>query len=403
MRILIVNDFASINGGASRVALTSAIGLAQAGHGVAVFAGAGPIDPKLAEAGVEVVCLNAKVFQQRPAVAALRQGLWDAAARESFGKLLDKFDRADTVVHIHTNRDVLSASVPSLAIERGFAVVYTCHEYFIGCPYGAFFDLRLGIRCPERGMSFGCWTRPCNGTAVHKKLWSMTRSVMHERAGIPSQIRDFVFVSEFSQQILEPHLPKDARRHQIDNPVAVVRQTPKTFDDGEQFVSVGALANGKDPIAGAKAAHQLNHKVVYLGDGPLREELSSMPGAHVRGWVDETELVEAYRSSRALIFTPIWPETQGLVVFEAAAQGLPAIVDADCAAAEFVSRSGGGVIVDGRDLNSIRDAMEKLLDPAVAERLGANAYDAFWSNPPTLERHVRELETVYATALGDRK
>lgn len=400
MRILIVNDFASINGGASRVALTSAIGLANASHDVHVFAGAGPVDPKLLEAGVKVTCLERPVFQDRPALAALREGLWDRVARDRFSGTLADYDPKDTIVHVHTNRDVLSASVPALAIERGYPVVYTCHEYFLGCPYGAFFDLRLGIRCPERGGSFGCWTRPCNGSAVHKKIWSMTRSVMHERAGIPGKVRDFVFVSDFSQRILGSYLPSGARCHRVDNPVGAAKAGKKEFAEGEPFLFVGALAQGKNPRAACRAAAEVNRRVVYVGRGEMDSELRQEPNADVRGWQSESELVSSYRSARALVFVPIWPETQGLVVYEAAAHGLPSVVTDDCAAAGFVQEHDAGLVVPSGSHESLVEAMKTLGSTETAARLGANAYRAFWSDPPTLERHIQQLEAVYEQVLG---
>ena len=399
MRILIVNDFASITGGASRVALKSAIGLAKAGQEVRVFAGAGPIDPELTASGVEVSCLDHEVFQRRPAGAALREGLWDCGARDAFGAVLSSYDPSDTVVHVHTNRDVLSASVPGLAIERGFPVVYTCHEYFIGCPYGAFFDQRLGVRCPERGGSFGCWTRPCNGRAVHKKLWSMTRSVMHERAGIPGRIEHFVLVSDFSRQILEPYLPKGAHLHRVDNPVEMDQRPAKQVELGQPFVAVGGLTEGKNPIRIAEAANKAGYRVKFVGKGPLEEELRSGPNADVAGWADEASLIASYRGARALVFVPIWPETQGLVVYEAAAQGLPTIVARDCAAAEFIERNDAGILVASDSIAEIADAMTRLQDDDLARRLGANAYLAFWSNPPTMGRHVEEILALYHQAL----
>jgi len=402
MRILIVNDFASINGGASRVALTSAIGLARAGHDVQVFAGSGPIEPKLLEAGVKVTCLDRPVFQQRPALAALREGLWDKSARERFSEVLSEYDPKDSIVHVHTNRDVLSASVPALAIERGYPVVYTCHEYFLGCPYGAFFDLRLGVRCPERGGSFGCWTRPCNGSAVHKKVWSMTRSVMHERAGIPGKIRDFIFVSDFSQQILEPYVPRTARQHRVNNPVDVEETSPKEFAPGEHFLFVGALAKGKNPIGAARAAADAGCDVAYVGRGELESELRAEPNVDVRGWQSQDQLICAFRAARALLFVPIWPETQGLVVYEAAAQGLPSIVVDDCAAAEFVLANEAGIVVPQGSQRALAEAMRRFQSPDEAARLGFNAFRAFWSNPPTLAQHVRELVDVYVQCSGAR-
>lgn len=45
VNIVVVSDFAYVNGGNASVALSSAIRLAQQGDAVTLFAGAGPVDP----------------------------------------------------------------------------------------------------------------------------------------------------------------------------------------------------------------------------------------------------------------------------------------------------------------------------------------------------------------------
>ena len=57
-KIILVYDFAFINGGAAKVAITEAIALAERGYDVTFFAGVGPVDEKLKSAGVKVVCLE---------------------------------------------------------------------------------------------------------------------------------------------------------------------------------------------------------------------------------------------------------------------------------------------------------------------------------------------------------
>jgi glycosyltransferase involved in cell wall biosynthesis len=228
----------------------------------------------------------------------------------------------------------------------------------------------------------------------------MTRSVVHERAGIPGKLRDFVFVSDFSQQILEPYLPPGARIHRVDNLVDAAKAQPKEFTQDEPFLFVGALAKGKNPQAACRAAAEVHRRVVYVGRGELDSELRQEPNADVRGWQSESDLVSSYRAARALVFVPIWPETQGLVVYEAAAQGLPSIVADDCAAADFVREHDAGLVVPSGSHESLVEAMETLASTEMAARLGANAHHAFWSDPPTLEQHVRQLEVVYVQAIG---
>lgn len=58
INIVITIDHASITGWQAKVALESALGLKRAGYNPIVFAATAPVDPRLVEEGVEVVCLR---------------------------------------------------------------------------------------------------------------------------------------------------------------------------------------------------------------------------------------------------------------------------------------------------------------------------------------------------------
>ena len=85
VNIILVNDFAHINGGASKVALGSARALAVRGHRVVVMAGVGPVDASLTNVeNLSVECLGQHDLLGNPnRLSAAVQGIWnwDAAAR----------------------------------------------------------------------------------------------------------------------------------------------------------------------------------------------------------------------------------------------------------------------------------------------------------------------------------
>lgn len=398
MDVVIVSDSARVDGGATRIAISAARGLKQAGVDVHFFAGSGPISPELE--GIRVDCLNALPYNARPAAEGARLGLWDPAASRAFGAFVSGLDPAKTVVHIHSSRETLSASVPSLAIERGFRVALTCHEYLLGCPYGGFYDQTLHIRCPERGGSLGCWTRRCNGGSYAKKLWFNLRHARHQRAGIPSRIRDFIFVSEFSRGILRSYLPSGARTHIVENPVEVPHDEARPLVDGQPFLFVGHLHPGKDVVRFARAAAEADAPARFVGEGPMEAAIHEVcPGAEITGWVPSEQLDGLYRSSRALVFTPIWPETYGMVVYEAAARGLPSIVSDDCAPAQWVRDHDAGIVID-RDTGALKSALERLRDDREVTALGTRALSAFWARDRSLNAHVQATLAVYEQMLG---
>src|SRR4051812_1592056 len=103
MNLVIINDFAHVNGGASHVALASARALQSRGVRVSVFSAVGPVDPSLRESGVEVVCIRQNEILRDPIrTRAAVQGLWNRTASRRLAEYLAQFDQRDTVVHIHS-------------------------------------------------------------------------------------------------------------------------------------------------------------------------------------------------------------------------------------------------------------------------------------------------------------
>ena len=111
--------------------------------------------------------------------------------------------------------------------------------------------------------------------------------------------------------------------------------------------------------------------VVFVGSGELTDKVKEItPQAGVTGWVGRGQILAYLRSSRALVFPSLWYETLGLVVLEAAANGVPGIVPDTCAAREIVMDGVTGLHFRGGDQQDLRGKMRQLRDPLVARNLG---------------------------------
>lgn len=143
MNIVVVSDFAHVNGGNAAVALGSAVGLAARGHAVTLFAGAGPVDERILASSIDVVCTDQYSIADDPRrLRAMVQGVWNAEAARAMARLLGRVDLDSTVVHVHGWDKVLSSSVVRTALSMGAKVVCTYHDYVSACPTGGFTIIR---------------------------------------------------------------------------------------------------------------------------------------------------------------------------------------------------------------------------------------------------------------------
>lgn len=97
---------------------------------------------------------------------------------------------------------------------------------------------------------------------------------------------------------------------------------------------VGRLVPEKSPdivanVVKRLAAQNVTFRCVIVGAGPADHLVKSLPFTHCLGWLSGGELTEAYASSDIFLF-PSSVETFGNVTLEAAASGLPLVVESKC-------------------------------------------------------------------------
>lgn len=405
MTIVVVNDFAHVNGGAAHVAITGALEMARRGCRVEFFSAVGPVAEELIGVpNLTVHCLGqSDILRDGNRLRAAWTGIWNARAATELVKLLSRLDAAQTVVHLHGWSKALSASVVPAAVKRGFQVVATLHDYFAACPNGAFYHYDAGSICRLKPMGAACIASSCDARHYGHKLWRVARQgVQASLGGIPTALKDFIYLSETSVRALRPYLPANARFHYVANPISVPRSAAVPVAANAAFVSVGRLSREKGHDLLASAAVGLGAPIVFVGDGEMRAPLErTLPQARITGWVSQEEVLRELSQARALVFPSRWYECQPLVVLEAAARGIPAIVPDTSAASELIVPETTGLLFRGGDASSLRRQLIRLRDPDMAATLGAAAYARYWASPFTVERHGDRLNEVYRTILSD--
>ncbi|MGA2251857.1 glycosyltransferase family 4 protein [Terracidiphilus sp.] len=405
MNIVILSDFAYVDGGASKIALGSAVALAERGHRVLVFSAVGPVDSMLREtAGLTVVCLGQHEIVADPnRLRAIVRGFWNRNAAVRLRESLADFSPDNTILHLHTWTKGLSGSVVRLAASLGFRVVLTLHDYFSVCPTGSFFIHPTKQLCTLRPMSAACIATNCDSRNYGHKLWRVGRQWAQSHPGrLPGGIRDFISISNLSQQLIQPFLPPDMHMHRVPNFIDIEQREPANVEAFSTFSFAGRLSPEKGPDLLAECARMLALNVRFIGSGPLKDELMRIaPSVTVTGWQSPPQARELMRQSRALVFPSRWYETQGLVVAEAAAMGVPVIVPSTSAAREWVEDGVTGLIFKGGDVKDLALKITRLRDaPSLASALGREAYDRYWQKPATLIRHCEQLEETYRKILS---
>lgn len=139
-----------------------------------------------------------------------------------------------------------------------------------------------------------------------------------------------------------------------------------------QFVFLGRLEEQKGLEYLIKSAKELSQKrtdfsILIAGDGSKREFLENLTedlglkeNIKFLGWIAGEEKKRIIEESLAIVVPSIWPEVSGLVLYEAAACGTPAIAFDVGAIHEFVRHKETGL------LSKVKDTSELALNLAYA-------------------------------------
>jgi len=151
----------------------------------------------------------------------------------------------------------------------------------------------------------------------------------------------------------------------------------------------GKLIDRKRPIDLLRAVERVDGvHALFVGDGARRASLEAMARAagaraHFAGFRNQGAMAEAYAVADVLVLPSDARETWGLVVNEAMASGIPAIVsDAVGCAPDLIVPGVTGAVYPAGDVGALARVLAALAaDPSSAERMGASAarHIAAWS------------------------
>jgi glycosyltransferase involved in cell wall biosynthesis len=218
-------------------------------------------------------------------------------------------------------------------------------------------------------------------------------------ARFPASVLDYITLSDRSAGLLRPYLPADARFHPLANIIDVDPCVPADVGANRTLMVVGRLDPEKGVALAAMAARQAHVPIQFVGDGPQRAIVEAT-GATVTGWLTADGVRQAVRQARCLVFPSLWYETFGLVVDEAAAQGVPSIVSDVSAPAERVVDGQTGWVFPSGDREALARIMTLTRDSAVVRAAGAAAFDRYWRRPSDPRRHATDLAAIYEAVIA---
>lgn len=396
MHVVIIAEFAVASGGAEKVALESARGLAEAGTRVTyIQAISGTPDPLLDHPSITRIDLGLPDIWSLGVARAATAGLWHGAAAKALRAALASLPADVACLHLHQWTRTFSPAIMPVLFGHGAPVVATLHDYFLACPNGVHYRFDRNEPCTLRPMSGACLAAPCDPRSPLHKAMRVARTGLLTRtlAGRPLHVVHVCDASLGRMGAMLGHLP--LTHHRIDNPVRSVEGPPADPARGDAIAYVGRLTREKGADLVADAARAAGLTALFIGSGPLEDELRARPGTEVTGWKAPGEVWDILRRrARALAAPSRWHETGPLTVYEALAAGLPVVASARAGASEKLRHGESGFVV-APERDALASAFTALRDDSVAGAMGRAALARFRDAPMGPDIHAGQLRKLY--------
>ncbi len=404
-KIILVYDFACINGGAAKVAITEAVALAERGYDVTFFSGVGPVDEKLTSTGVKVVCLEQNELKDQLGgvigkIKGAVQGFWNTYAEKKFAELLSLYSPKDTIVHFHGWSLALSPALFSVTAKRGFKIAITTHDYEVDCPVRTYFNYHKGEMCKCTAMSLKCIITNCDKRSYAQKLYRIIR-----QKKLISLLRkndvSLICLAEFNKSIIERDLKFDCKRYIVPNLIDVPPKADICPEKNEYYLFVGRFNPEKGIELFCEAVSKAGVKGIAIGDGDQIEELKKKyPNVEFCGWLTTEQMRPYIMKSRCLIVPSLCYEVGPLTVPEIqCAYALPCIVPTLCGVRENIEHSKTGYIFKSGDISELVKNIEALKDDALVHNMHENCLRASYKSQYEASNHIKTLIKCYLSIL----
>lgn len=325
--IVIVNDYNYVDGGASMVAIRTAIELSKLSQfNVFFFGGCGEPCEELVNSNVKIVSLKLFDLIGNPSkINAIFNGIYNKKVEHAFKTLLAGLDKEKTVVHIHTWTKVLTSSVFYVAQKMKYRVCVTLHDYFLTCPNGGCYNYVGNHICRLKPMSMKCICCNCDVRSYPQKIWRVIRQGVQNRK-INKNNLTYIFISEFQRTQFISRYGDVKKQILINNPIDVKNRFRIEAEENQYFTYIGRLSEEKGVELFCEAVQQEKVPAVVIGDGKLKNELEKKyPNITFTGWLDKEQISVWLEKTRCLIFPSKWFEGAPLTPLEVLAFGIPCI------------------------------------------------------------------------------
>jgi len=328
MKVLLVNKFLYIKGGAETYVFKLGETLEKYGHEVQFFGLENEKNIVGNRIGSYVKAVNLTGNGEKNFVSPFKL-IYSSEARKKIRDVLDDFQ--PDIVHLNNIQFHLT---PSIILEvhkyrkktgRDVKIIYTAHDYQLICPSHGLFD--TGINVCEKclgGNYLHCIKTKCVKNSRSKSIIGAFDAYWWKFSRAYSYVDTIVCPSEFLKKKLDTQKRFASKTVALHNFIELYR--PESVEKSDYILEFGHLSKDKGTLTLLEAAKRMPEmKFIFAGYGKAEEEIRKVSNAEFVGFKKGDELKNLISGARCSVYPSEWYENCPFSVIESQMYMTPVI------------------------------------------------------------------------------
>ncbi len=409
MKILMIDKYHFIKGGAERYFFELKRVLERHGHEVIPFAMQHPdnFPSAWSEHFVSNIEYNGHTGLRRLTAAPRIFGrmLYSTEAKARVERLVNQVK--PDLVHLHMIDHQISPSILHVFQRHGIPVLQTCHQYKLVCPSYRLLVMRENRICEKcvNGCFYHAVLERCHKDSLAASAMVAAESYLHKWMKIYDVIRLFHVPSRFlGEKLLQSGVT--AQRVWQQFYTIEMADFPYSPDSEDYFVYYGRLSEEKGILTLLRAMQRVKtSKLLIIGDGPQRPVLEQFAARHDLANVEflgnrgARELVTLVGRAKFVVVPSEWYDNSPLVIYESFSLGKPVIATRLGGMPELVTDGINGRLFDAKDDATLTQLIQTLLRDETKLKEMSRAARATAEREFDPEVHYQRIHAVYQRLL----
>lgn len=404
MKILQINNFHFIKGGADRVYLNTSNLLKENGHLVFNFSSINPANYKSDESRYFIDINDNRHSNISGKLSGVKTYIYNKTAYRNLKALIQ--ENKPDIAHLHLYYGGLTSSVLKVLKEMQIPIVQTIHDYRLLCPANAFLDNKNRIceKCKNKFYLQCSIYRCLEDNIFYSSILTIEAYTRKYFIDPLDYVDHFIFVSKFSQN---KHIEYNKRFQDKSTLLYNFTFIPELWSvntNKDYMLFFGRLSKEKGILTLLEAIKKTKLKLKIAGTGPLQKDAEKCQleykNIEFMGHKSGDELKQIISGASYIVVPSEWYENNPMTVIESYAQGRPVIGSDIGGIPEIVETNKTGFLFKSRSIDDLAKTLE------VAGSIGDSEYSKFSHNARNFaeenfsaQSHYSNLIAIYSKIL----